>query len=489
MSVWNYLQISLDVFFLVGIVVMWIRLNRPAKEDPRLSRGLQLLQSKISILEDLSDRTDNQVKQMLKLLEKKGAHVQEQILHAKETIGLIEQSMNKSMEVAEIFEDKIPHEEIIERQSSKKYIEAARLAHEGLSAEEISKQVDLDVAEIEFIAKVNKDRLMFSEDDLPKWAQKSEEMDAMEMDVSALIPQEKAKRPETGFERSFEKAFENPGVSMSHLEELGKKFREACDEVDQEEERKAELGRKLKSGVNTAISSVLQPIEEVKSAIKSELEDLSNMSNQEDEFDWEEFVAQTEASQKVDETAKLESQLAQALTSEEKISTVQAATATMDVVNSPESISAPETSAPSTIKKETTTSIDKAMDRLNRLEERASQVETPKPVVKENIIEPESQFQMNNAVPPEEVPRSMSRFQIGIEENALKPEKIELETPSEQAPKRKMSFDIVEKVKQRAKEKIQSGEIRTKIKSSDKISNLQQLDFPEIKVTPNDHLG
>lgn len=433
MSIWNYLQISMDVFFLVGIGVVWIRLNRPAKEDPRLSRGLQLLQSKISILEDLSDRTDSQVKQMLKLLEKKGSQVQEAIMSAKETVGLIEQSMNKSMEVAEIFEDKIPHEEIIERQSSKKYIEAARLAHEGLSPEEIAKKVSLDVAEIEFIAKVNKDRLMFSEDDLPKWAQKEEASMGMEMDISAMLPK-KAKISD-GFERNFEKAFESPEVSMDHLEELGKKFRDACDEVEAEDEKKAELSRKLKSGVNSAISSVLQPIEDVKSAIKTELEDLSTMKSKEDEFNWEEFVADEESAKK-DE---------------------------IDL-----------------------NSIDKAMARLAKMEEKLDSKIEQQNSTNADLDFLEEQIEEIQVKPEPQVAKTPS-FQVGIEENALQPEHIEM--PKDNSPKKKMSFDLVSKVKQRAKEKIQSGEIRTRIKSSESIGDIQHLDFPEIKVNPNDHLS
>jgi hypothetical protein len=146
-------------------------MNRPAKDDPRLSKGLQLLQNKIAVLEDLSDRTETQVSQLTALLEQKVKVIQLSVQAADKQINKIEQSMQKSLEVAKIFQDRIPHSEILERQSTIKYVKAARLAHQGLSVEEIANQVDLSRGEIEFIAKVNREQLMFCEESLPEWAQ------------------------------------------------------------------------------------------------------------------------------------------------------------------------------------------------------------------------------------------------------------------------------------------------------------------------------
>jgi hypothetical protein len=169
------LQIGLNLIFGLALFVVIKRLNKPAKDDPRLSRGLQLLQSKIAILEDLSDRTEVQVSQLVALMEHKSKDVQGKIQQAERQIHLINTSMEKSLEVAKIFQDKIPHQEIIERQNTIKYIQAARLANQGKSIEEIREQVDLPIGELEFIAKVNRSQLMFSEKDLPEWALSSEE--------------------------------------------------------------------------------------------------------------------------------------------------------------------------------------------------------------------------------------------------------------------------------------------------------------------------
>ncbi len=91
--------------------------------------------------------------------------------HCAACIQKIEASMGKSLEVAKIFQDKIPHQEIIERQNTAKYVKAARLAHQGMAVSEIAAQVDLSMGEIEMIAKLNREQLQFSEEDLPEWAQ------------------------------------------------------------------------------------------------------------------------------------------------------------------------------------------------------------------------------------------------------------------------------------------------------------------------------
>lgn len=180
MTFWGLIQIFFDLLLLAATGFMWMRLNRPAKDDPRLSRGLQLLQSKIAVLEDLSDRTETQVGQLTALMEQKIRDIQTKLLQADKQIQKIDVSTTKSLEVAKIFQDKIPHQEIIERQNTIKYVKAARMAHQGLSVDEIAGEVDLSRGEIEFIAKVNRDQLQFSEEDLPAWVNDEAEQAAVQ---------------------------------------------------------------------------------------------------------------------------------------------------------------------------------------------------------------------------------------------------------------------------------------------------------------------
>lgn len=172
MSTWFLTQLLVNVVFGIAIFVLWLRLHRKMlRDDERIGQGLQILQSRISVLEDLSDRTEVQFRQMGQLLEQKARDVQAKIDQAEQQIQRVEKSMQRSLEVAEIFQDRIPHQEIIQRQSTVKYVKAAQLAHAGTPIDEIARQVDLPKGEIEFIAKVNREQLMFSVEDLPAWAQ------------------------------------------------------------------------------------------------------------------------------------------------------------------------------------------------------------------------------------------------------------------------------------------------------------------------------
>lgn len=217
MSFMALAQLLFDVVAVSLLVGVFFRLGRPAKDDPRLSKGLQLLQSKISVLEDLSDRTEVQVKQLTTILEQKVKEIQAQIQDAEKQISKIEMSTTKSLEVAKIFQDRIPHQEIIERQNTAKYVKAARMAHQGSSIEEIASAVDLSRGEIEFIAKVNRDQLMFNEDALPDWARE---------EGAGL-----ADSDSDGISIDFSSAFEVPRVENNNLKKLGDEFRRAVQDM------------------------------------------------------------------------------------------------------------------------------------------------------------------------------------------------------------------------------------------------------------------
>lgn len=188
MSFTVFMQVFFNIVVLTLIFVIFARLRRPAKDDPRLSKGLQLLSSKIAVLEDLNDRTESQVQQMLTLLDQKSRELQQKIMTAETQVQQIRQSMSQSLEVAQIFQDKIPHTEIIERQNSMKYIRAARMAHHGVAVEEIMREVDLPRGEIEFIAKVNREQLSFREEDLPVWAREPQAEGAL-VEEAVVSPQ------------------------------------------------------------------------------------------------------------------------------------------------------------------------------------------------------------------------------------------------------------------------------------------------------------
>ena len=248
MGAWTLLQICVDLGLVVGISVMWIRLRRPPQDDPRLSRGLQLLQSKIAVLEDLSDRTDAQVKQLTHLIEQKARLLQNKIIESEHQIQRVDSSMQKSKEVAEIFQDKIPHQEIVDRQQTIKYVKAAQMAHAGHSLDEISAEVDLPIGQLELIAKLNKDELVFDAEALPEWAKSEPEAaaaGAQEMDVLFTPPKEE----------------------YSSLKRLGEEFRNACVEFDQAQVITPHPLENLAASAKPAFTSAATAIGEETSAL------------------------------------------------------------------------------------------------------------------------------------------------------------------------------------------------------------------------------
>ncbi len=255
MSGWIVAQIILNIGFVAAALVCWARLNRPQKDDPRLSRGLQLLQSKIAILEDLSDRTDMQVKQLSTLLDQKGREVQEYVANAQNQIHKVEDSIQKSMDVSKIFQDKIPHKEIIERQNTIKYVQAARLANQGMSVDEIAEKIDIPRSELEFIVKVNKNKLMFSEEHLPEWVQE---------------PQAEAQptiRP-----RDFSNVFESSAVNPAAQEDdkkIQEEFKKAIEEV-----KAKDLARE-NSMANVVAGNVSESVTEGLQTAKSKISDFA----------------------------------------------------------------------------------------------------------------------------------------------------------------------------------------------------------------------
>lgn len=228
MSSMFLLQIVVNLIFCLFIYILWLRLKKPPQDDPRLSRGLQLLQSKIAVLEDLSDRTEVQVNQLTALLEQKVKKVQAKIEEAGKQILSVEQSIEKSREVAKIFQDKIPHQEIIERQNTRKYVKAAKLAHEGKTAAEIAQSVDLPIGEIEFIIKVNKDGLMFDANSLPEWAKESGE--GTERDPGDHFVFNDSAEDFEFRESDMTHAFDVPSNNYTSLKKLGDDFRQACQD-------------------------------------------------------------------------------------------------------------------------------------------------------------------------------------------------------------------------------------------------------------------
>jgi hypothetical protein len=173
MNIWLLLLTLLNVILLAGLSFSLFLRIKEKKEDQRLTKGLQLLQNKISILEDLSDRTDEQVHKLVHVIDHKANEVRHQLQIADEKIDQIEIALSKALDISKVFNEQVPHQEMIDRQKTNTYVQAAKMAHQGFSIEQISAKVDLSPAEIEMITKVNKENLQFSEESLPAWINES----------------------------------------------------------------------------------------------------------------------------------------------------------------------------------------------------------------------------------------------------------------------------------------------------------------------------
>lgn len=169
MSFWVLALVLFDILLLFGLVMIWGRVHRAKEDDPRLSRGLQMLSSKLAILEDLSLRTDTQVEQVTTLIDRKIQQVTEIIEACNKQLQQIENAQQKSSEIAQIFQDKIPHQEIIERQTTLKYIQAAKMIQEGKTLDDVQAMVGLSFGEIELIANMDVDYLKNIENQMKHW--------------------------------------------------------------------------------------------------------------------------------------------------------------------------------------------------------------------------------------------------------------------------------------------------------------------------------
>lgn len=210
MSVWILIQIVVNIFLLAGVSICLVKVFKEKEDDPRLNQGLRLLQSKISILEDLSDHTENQVKQLMMLLDKKLGEVRGTISQVTTHIGEVDKSIAKSKKMAEIIQNEIPHDQIMEKKIENKYIQAAQMAHNGSTVDEIVQALSLPKAEVELITKINKKNCVY---DRPNMQGRKSVQDEI-----------------------FEKSLELPEIVSSSMEQTNLNFHQAVQEHKEKEQ-------------------------------------------------------------------------------------------------------------------------------------------------------------------------------------------------------------------------------------------------------------
>lgn len=225
MNYWLLTLSLMNVLLFSFILFTWLTKNKSKVEDQRLTKGLQLLQNKISILQDLSDKSDEQVRRWVHLIEQKSIAVQDQLIMSDEKIVQIESALSKALDVSKIFYEQVPHAEMADRQKTSKYVQAAKLANQGFTSEQINQKIDMSPAEIDMIIKMNREQLQFSEESLPAWVQ----------DPSADLSSEQRQQEVNDFSLQLKKmnqmvtatAFDTPAPDMTSMNEIKQQFNDS----------------------------------------------------------------------------------------------------------------------------------------------------------------------------------------------------------------------------------------------------------------------
>ena len=163
MSVWLIIQILLNVTFFVGLLFCLVKIQKDREEDIRMAQGLRLLQSKISVLEDLSDHAEVQSKKIMSLLDSKMNEARGVLEPLDAGLGEIHQALAKGETIKKHLSEELPHDRLFDQQQKGKYLQAAQLSHQGWSPEDIARQLELPLAEVLLVQKVNKKKIIYSQ--------------------------------------------------------------------------------------------------------------------------------------------------------------------------------------------------------------------------------------------------------------------------------------------------------------------------------------
>ena len=171
MNIWFVVQLMVNLVFLAGFLFLLINRKQTQKDDQKFSKGLQLLQNKISVLEDLSDQTDEQVRSLTQLLEAKYREIQGLLVESDQQIQKMEEIAKNIYAQVESSSSMMGNQSSTEVQSMNKYVKAAQMANNGKTIEEVIREIDITRGEAELIVAMNKDQLTFNQNTLPLWVQ------------------------------------------------------------------------------------------------------------------------------------------------------------------------------------------------------------------------------------------------------------------------------------------------------------------------------
>ena len=185
MNIWIVVQLMVNLLFFAGMIFLLINRKQSEKDDQKFSKGLQLLQNKISVIEDLSDQTDEQVRSLTLLLEAKYREIQGLLVESDQQIQKMEEVAKNIWEQVESTSAVMGNQSSTEVQSMNKYVKAAQMANAGKSIEDVIREIDITRGEAELIVAMNKDQLTFNQNTLPLWVQPEKAAAPQESTVGA----------------------------------------------------------------------------------------------------------------------------------------------------------------------------------------------------------------------------------------------------------------------------------------------------------------
>lgn len=149
--------------------LLWSRLRHLAGEEGKLRQGLQIIHTKIAILENLSEQIDDQHHQINLVLDSKTKQLDNKFEVANQLIDQLNQTINQVEEKNQYITEGLNPEVQVERETAIKYVKAAFLAHQGMQIQQLAELVGLGIEEASLIKTMNQEQLQFKVDELPQW--------------------------------------------------------------------------------------------------------------------------------------------------------------------------------------------------------------------------------------------------------------------------------------------------------------------------------
>jgi hypothetical protein len=154
------LQSIVNVLLFTFMGFLWKRLKLLTGDEGRLKQGLQILQTKLAILEDLSAHIETQMQQANQIFETKEKSLENLLEESKKMMSILDE---KSFLIT------ASSETLRERENAIKFTQAALLAHKGLIPSLIAEKIGLGLQESELIYSLNRETLQFKVEELPHW--------------------------------------------------------------------------------------------------------------------------------------------------------------------------------------------------------------------------------------------------------------------------------------------------------------------------------